>query len=315
MQTPSAALFDLGERDRVRIVGPDAAGFLDRLLTLAVQALPVGHGSRAFLLDAKGRVRLAFHLLRERDASFLVDAAPGHGPEVVQALDMFHFGEALAFEPIEPGALGALGLHGADAGATLDALTLPRPAAHGAHVSAEGPDGVALTVIRLDRTGQPGYEVLGPPGAIDALRAGAVAHGAQPSPTALLDAMRIAAGVPGFPGEYGEHATPLDVGTMDGITDAKGCYPGQEVIERTIAIGRPARRLVRVRLDQAVETPAEVKLDGKVIGRLTSVGELDGAVHGLALIKRRHADGAGPWVAGEATVTPIAVSESKQSNG
>ena len=52
------------------------------------------------------------------------------------------------------------------------------------------------------------------------------------------------------------------------------------VIERTLALGRPAKRLVRVTLAAAAE-PGELQRDGKVVGHLTSVSKR----RGLALIK------------------------------
>jgi len=41
---------------------------------------------------------------------------------------------------------------------------------------------------------------------------------------------------------------PLELGLLDGVSQGKGCYPGQEVIERIITQGAPPRRLARVRL-------------------------------------------------------------------
>ena len=99
-----AGLVDADRRDRVAVAGPDAASFLDRLLTVGVKTLEPGQGAPAYLLDARGRIQLSFDLYRLDALRFLTEATAGHGADIVQRLDMFHFGEDLAFEP-EDGAV------------------------------------------------------------------------------------------------------------------------------------------------------------------------------------------------------------------
>ena len=52
--------------------------------------------------------------------------------------------------------------------------------------------------------------------------------------------------------EITESAVPLEIGLRTAIADNKGCYPGQEVIEKIVALGSPAKRLVRI---EGVGTP------------------------------------------------------------
>jgi folate-binding protein YgfZ len=111
--------------------------------------------------------------------------------------------------------------------------------------------------------------------------------GATPVGLDALEARRIAAGIPGHPNELGEHSGPLEAGGMDGITDGKGCYPGQEVIERTLSLGRPPRVLVPVELGSHGEVGVLTGESEKSTGELTSVVTLpDGSVIGLALVKQ-----------------------------
>lgn len=299
-----AGLVDRDGRDRVRIVGPDAASFLDRLLTVGVKSMPSGGGGRAFLLDAKGRILLAFDLYRLDDDTFLTDATAGHGAEILERLDMFHFGEQLHFEPGEA-ALSALGLHGPQAGAVVEALGLTLPEAEGQHtLGRAGP--VVVRVARRDLLGRPGYTLFFPPAGYGALWKAAVEAGATPVGERALEARRIEAGVPEHPREHGPHTSPLEMGSMQGITEGKGCYPGQEVIERTLALGRPARTLVRLRLDRHAEPGAELlDPDGKVVGELTSVAPLGDGVVALALLKRRAAQNHDTWRTGDATARRV----------
>lgn len=93
---------------------------------------------------------------------------------------------------------------------------------------------------------------------------------------------------------------PLEVNLGHAIADQKGCYPGQEVIEKIIALGSPARRLCRVRSDSPLPSPPLTLTDesGAESGVLTSAcGGL-----GLAVIGRRHLKVGTRLRAGEVTL-------------
>ena len=84
-----------------------------------------------------------------------------------------------------------------------------------------------------------------------------------------------------------ESFTPLDVGCMGGIVQQKGCYPGQEVIERTIALGRPAKKLVSVSMKQFRNSHQIKDSDHRDVGQITTLVSSfsgDGA-EGLAVVK------------------------------
>lgn len=264
-------VLDLGGRDVVRLAGADTPAFLNRLLTLDTRKLEVGQRRAAFLLEAKGRVKLAFDLARIEPAVYLAYARAGHGADIAALLDFYHFGEAFECAP-QPTA--AFALIGPKSAAVLAALNLPVPEL-GQRVPVT--DGA---VTRVDAYGVESYEVEGADVA-QATRAGAI----EVSPAAV-EALRIQNGIGAAPAELNEDAVPLEVNGLSGITEGKGCYPGQEVIERILAIGRPARRLVTLRLSGPAE-PGPLTLDGAPAGQLTSVAQVDDGWWGLGLVKRK----------------------------
>ena len=106
-----------------------------------------------------------------------------------------------------------------------------------------------------------------------------------------LDAARIRSGTPAHPHEFSDAVTPLDSGGMDGITDGKGCYPGQEVIERTLALGKPSRTLKCFTARDEVSRDEDVFTGERKVGRVTSVLKFpNGPYMGLALIKSASAE-------------------------
>lgn len=234
------------DRRLYALKGADAPDFLNRLFTLDMRALAVGSASRAFLLDARGRVVLAMRLLRVADDCYWIDRAPDEVEPTRDRLDMFHFGERYAFEAVHTHTLYWA------SGAPADL-----------------PEG--SWAVPSDRCG-PGWDLYVP--------AGHPVAGERVDAD-WVTARRVAHGSPAWPFEYRSDATPLDVGKA-GITEGKGCYPGQEVIERTLALGRPARRLVRVTADAPLSMGPLLDADGaKPAGAITSVA----GAQGLALIK------------------------------
>jgi len=291
-----AGIFELSHRDRLLFEGADCAAFLNRLLTYEITGLSPGEGARPFLLDSRGRIRAAFNLLCLAADRFWVDTGPGDGDDLCSALDMYHFGERFQMSPLTTHTV--LSVQGGNAKTVLTDAGLPTPEQPWTHAHADTAIG-AVRVARIDRARGPGYDLwMAPetaPGCVAALEAaGGRAAGAD-----ALEMLRVEAGRADSPTEFGEHASPLELDAFDGLTDAKGCYPGQEVIERTISLGKPPRKLVPISLEGAADTGASLMDGERSVGTLTSVAQLPGPQWvALALIKRRSAD-ADAWTCGD----------------
>ena len=86
-----------------------------------------------------------------------------------------------------------------------------------------------------------------------------------------LEALRIAAGVPRFGKEIDERVLPAEAGLVErAVSLSKGCYPGQEPIARLHYRGHANRALRVLEVDDAAPG-AELEVDGKTVGRVTSV--------------------------------------------
>ena len=103
-----------------------------------------------------------------------------------------------------------------------------------------------------------------------------------------LELRRIEAGVPRWGREIDERILPAEAG-LDAthVSFTKGCYPGQEPIARLHYRGHPNRGLRVLELDDLPPEGAELVLEGKTIGRVTSAARrLDGSVVALAYVRR-----------------------------
>ncbi len=106
-----------------------------------------------------------------------------------------------------------------------------------------------------------------------------------------LEHLRIQSGYPALGKELTEDATPLDVGDLRGISISKGCYPGQEVIERTLAKGSPAKKLVQLQLSASTSESGSELFDENQerIGTITSVSTFSQPALALGFVKKTHA--------------------------
>ncbi len=238
----------LRPRSYVRVSGPDAEDYLDRMVSNDVAALGPGEACEALLLTAKARVIAPLVVLRRSHDDFLLLTEPGLGERVRAELLRLRFAAKAEIELEE----------------------------HTSHVVFGG-EGVPS-----EHYGEPAAEVL------DAAL--------EPTVSAEeLELLRIRAGTPAWGKEIDDRVLPAEAGlTESAVSFTKGCYPGQEPIARLHYRGRANRGLRVVELEGGELPPydAELELDGKVVGRVTSAAQDNGRVVALAYVRREVSDDA-----------------------
>ena len=137
-------------------------------------------------------------------------------------------------------------------------------------------------------------------------------HGGGAMGYAALSAHRLALGVPWFGYDFGEKQIPHEAGLENNhISYTKGCYTGQEIVERVRSRGQVNRK--RAELEFAGETvpPPETVLtfDGKEVGAVTRAARTwdPNRILGMAYLRR---EAAAPgtrldWSGGVAKVVEI----------
>jgi tRNA-modifying protein YgfZ len=88
-------------RSFVRVAGPDAADYLQRMVSNDVEALEVGESCEALLLTAKARVIAPLRVLRRADDDFLLVTEPELGERVRAELVRMRFAAKAEIEPEE----------------------------------------------------------------------------------------------------------------------------------------------------------------------------------------------------------------------
>ena len=266
----SAALFDRSNRGLLVLTGRDRLAWLHNLVTNSVTTLEDGVGNYAFAVNVRGRILFDLNILCLPGALWLdldvlaVAIAAGH-------FDRHLFTEEVKIENAG-GQYARLGCSGPRAADVAGQLGVPnfRVLPGLAHV----PLTDEARLIRHDCAGGPGFELVVPRGHAAAWWNRLTASGARPAGYRTLDLLRIEAGIPWLGRDLDDQVLPPETGQIErGISYRKGCYLGQEVLERMRAHGALARRLVRLRAadGQTLTLPATIRRDGNEIGRITSL--------------------------------------------
>jgi folate-binding protein YgfZ len=248
----------------LRLMGPDVASFLQRLITVDVSCLVAGQGGSACWLNPQGKIESFFELWNLGDQQYAFELERGKDQmwekNLRFLLEKYHFREKIE---VISGFQGACTFFFLPASTTMPQGTWSvegvRVCSHGSH-----------------QYGRPWCTIWGE-----------WERFSEEVSWEVLERWRIEAMGPRVDREITHKSSPLELG-LSRVIAKKGCYPGQEVIERTLSQGSPARRLVRIEGDGV---PGEVVLDqeGSTLGSFTSVALAERGFQSLALLGKIHA--------------------------
>jgi folate-binding protein YgfZ len=138
-------------------------------------------------------------------------------------------------------------------------------------------------------------------------------HGGRPMGYTALSAQRLVQGVPWFGYDFGEKQIPHEAGLESShISYTKGCYTGQEIVERVRSRGQVNRRRVELLFagDRVPESGAELTVDGKAVGYVTRAARsyFPARVLGMGYLGKEHRSVGAKvqWSDGSATVVEFA---------
>lgn len=282
------AVFDRSTRCLIEVTGHDRQTWLHNLITNNVKTLAADAGVYAFACDVKGRAQFDLNVLNLDDRLWLdVDAADAEA--ALRHLDLYLITEDAQLRDIS-GDYARLACCGQRAAEVATALGAPALDTMAALAHAEIPGGGRL--IRHDFVGIVGFEVIiGRSEAAEWWDRMVDEFGATPAGVQAAEVLRVEAGLPARGREITGETLPPETGQIArGVSYHKGCYLGQEIIERMRSRGVMARRLARLNVDgvdAGVSLPAELSRDGKAAGRLTSLVQrpTDGQWLGLGYVK------------------------------
>jgi folate-binding protein YgfZ len=298
----TVALLDTNWHAVITLSGRDRVKYLHAVTSNDIKGLSEDFGTRALLLNPQGHIlaELEVYALQEK---LLVLAHASARERTVATLKKYILGSQVQLEDITE-QTGSLAVEGPRV-ATIIAQTTGLSLDGFSELSlAEVPvDGVPCHLIRRSHFGGEGAELIAPREHIGLLwknlQASVHALGGRPIGMKTLDALRLEAGIPCFPADFNDAMIPHEAGVENThISYSKGCYTGQEIVERVRSRGHVNRRRVQLKFSTAAAPEPGTKLraagaegaNGAEVGYVTSAAfspAADTAI-GMGYLRREH---------------------------
>ncbi|MBV9436649.1 MAG: aminomethyltransferase family protein [Acidobacteria bacterium] len=267
------ALYDLGWRAKIEVKGEDRVRWLNGMVTNNVKDLPVGRGNYNFVLNPQGRILGDLYAYNFGD-HFLLDTERSQ----VEALPKL-FEHFIIMDDVELAdkseALAAIGLQGRCAPSALKAAGLSDPGIEPMQIATLNWNSTTVYLTRMVSDDFLTYELWGTPTVLAALWKELLESGAKPVGSEALEKFRVAIGFPKYGTDIRERDLPQETEQKHALNFTKGCYIGQEIVERIRSRGNVHRKFQAFVLEGEVpERGAKLEADGKEVGELTSVARI-----------------------------------------
>ena len=294
----------LSWRVKLGISGSDAVRWLNGMTTNNVRDLPPGHGVYGFVLNPQGQIQgdgCVFH----RGESLIFDTGSAQVENLKAIFDHF-----IIMDDVEVSDLpvGAIGVTGPRSQTMLSAVGINASDLRPLQFAELDWRGLRITLVRTDQPEIPAYEVWGEASQLELLWQALMDAGAQDVDQNAMELLRIASGMPVYAQDIRARDLPQETEQARALNFNKGCYIGQEIVERIRSRGNVHRKFTGFEVEGPLPpVGTKIQLESKDVGEITSTavlplreGEMSVA---LGYIRREHSGPGKRVQAAEATLT------------
>jgi len=267
-----AAYIDLTGRGNIRVTGEDRVRLIHAMCTNHIEQLQPGTGCYAFFLTSQGRIISDANIFCMPDY-LLLDSEPETRDRLKQHLDKYIIADDVALDDFTE-CDAVINVEGPEAENVMKELGAPS-----AHLPCAIAEWGHTLVTHTSYTGGPGYSILLPTEEKSDLTARLGAMGLPEARLAETEAVRLETGRPRYGVDFSEANIPQETQLLHAVHSNKGCYLGQEIVERVRSRGHVNRLLTQLELD----SPAAPSRGAKVQSGDSAVGEITSAAYSPAL--------------------------------
>lgn len=307
--TKDVGVYDLGWRAKIKVTGEDRVRWMNGMVTNNIRDLKPNEGNYNFVLSPQGRIQGDMYIYQRGDA-LLIDTEQNQREALLKLLDHFIIMDDVELQDVSS-QMTSIGVQGPKATAILKSIGIEPSCADPLIVCDVPWQGSTLQATRMVSDDFLTYELWMSPETAPKLWDALVAAGAKPIGCDALEKFRVFAGVPKYGQDIREKDLPQETEQTHALHFAKGCYIGQEIVERIRSRGAVHRMFTGFRLTQEATPGSEVQADGKKIAELTSVARVPMNGHeellALGYIRREAGKPGAHFKIGEADVTVAAL--------
>lgn len=311
----TAAVVDTGFQFPAELSGPDRVRYLNAVTTGNIRDLPPGQSTLGLLLNPQGHILAELLTLALEDRLLCLSHRVA-SERTLATLERYIIMDDVMLTNLSP-TLASVAVLGPRAASSLAALGLGEGEAlsPGEHCLASF-QGTPLRLLRASLLGLPAWEILAPHAVLATLWQQAVevakTLGGGPVGYEAINVLRLEQGVPWYGVDFDDRVIPHEAGLESThISYVKGCYTGQEIVERVRSRGHINRRRLGLAFTGDTAPPAGAPLlaDGRQVGWVTSSvrSRRWDRLIGMGYLRREyHAPGTRvQWSAGQAEVVSL----------
>ena len=267
------AIYDMSWQAKLVLSGEDRVRWLNGMVTNNIRDLMLSHGVYSFVLNPQGR-NLGDLTAYNRGDYLLVTTDHEQAPRLKELFDHYIIMDDVEVEDISD-KLAAIGIAGPKAAETLKGVGIEVSQLAPGEVSDCVWRQVGISVARSVIPQMDGYEIWSTPENLKEVWEALVASGATPVGTEALELYRIARGIPRYGADLRERDLPQETGQTHVLNFSKGCYVGQEIVERIRSRGNVHRILVGLELQGDVPAAGDkITANDKAVGEITSAARV-----------------------------------------
>jgi len=291
-----AGWMPLRETGWIAVTGEDRVRWLNGMVTNSVQALEPGEGAYTFLLNAQGRIQGDATVWAEADR-LLLETDIAQVEAMLALLGRFIIMDDVELAVLErngrglvvagPGAAERLGVAGVGLTVGLGLMGASKDVLRRSPVTWRTHE---VSVISGFAPVVPRFELwFASEDAAAAMARALQESGVPQCDASAFELLRILEARPRFGVDIRDRDLPQETAQVRALHFNKGCYLGQEIVERIRSRGQVHRTFASFAVRGAVpKAGAELQADGKAVGVLTSVAaaEIDGERLALGYVRR-----------------------------
>ena len=260
----------------IRVTGEDRARWLNGMVTNSVQHLASGEGAYSFFLNAQGRIQGDGMIFAEHDALWIETAAT-RVPGLMTMLDHFIIMDDVELADVSS-LWSGLSIAGPHAASLLGKIGIEAAAPNTLTIRTGSWNQTQIRIVNAYGPLVPRFEIWireVEQSAIAAISEALRTEGAVACDDESLEWLRILEGTPLYGADIRDRELPQETGQDRALHFAKGCYLGQEIVERIRSRGNVHRSFRGFRLDGDLpDAGATLEADGKPVGELTSIAAI-----------------------------------------
>jgi folate-binding protein YgfZ len=260
---------DLGFRAKLSLTGGDRVRWLNGMVTNNIRDLATGHGLYAFLLNPQGRI-LGDLYTYNRGESIVVDTDRSQSEKILATFDHYIIMDDVEVKDVTD-EVSAVGISGPRGREVLIAAGFAVPEIQPLQMQSVTWQSMDCSLVCGE---QGNWEIWVSSSGVRKLWDALLAAGARPVGFEALEVHRIESGIPAYGIDIRDRDLPQETEQERALNFNKGCYIGQEIVERIRSRGAVHRKFTGFVLNGTVATGSKVVSNGKEVGEITSIAEL-----------------------------------------